>query len=56
MLINKSGIPVECPSCHVKPREGEEVIEIVIRNWSEVSRDGDVCCANCGRFIRPTNT
>lgn len=54
--VNPSGIPAKCEGCGAVPREGETTIDVRIANFSEVSRDGDVVCAACGKYIRMLNT
>lgn len=55
-MINKSGIPAECSGCDAKAEKGQDVIKTRIDNWDPRSREGDVVCAQCGKYIRALNT
>jgi hypothetical protein len=44
--INSRGIPDKCPKC------GDSPIQTEVRNYDMAMHDGDVCCSNCGYYIR----
>lgn len=53
--INRSGIPAEC-ECGAREEESGRGIKVTIANFSEISREGDVVCAKCHKYIRMLNT
>ena len=45
--IRGFGPHVHCPKCSSPPGVAHEV-----RNFSQISRDGDVYCRECGTYVR----